>query len=55
VYQRKELSDAHDHVLIEQILFEGVSPPANGAIKPDLTRPGFGFEFKHPDAEKYKL
>jgi hypothetical protein len=37
------------------MLFDGVPEVENGVIKPDLSRPGFGFEFKHRDAEKYKL
>jgi len=45
----------HDHVRIEQMLFDGVSPPQNGVLKPDLSRPGFGIEFKHRDAEKFKI
>jgi L-alanine-DL-glutamate epimerase-like enolase superfamily enzyme len=45
----------HDHVRIERMLFDGVPEVENGVIKPDLSRPGFGFEFKHRDAEKYKL
>jgi len=45
----------HDHVRIEQMLFDSVPSVKNGFIKPDLSHPGFGFEFKHRDAEKYKL
>jgi L-alanine-DL-glutamate epimerase-like enolase superfamily enzyme len=45
----------HDHVRIEQMLFDGVASVENGVIKPDLSSPGFGFEFKYRDAEKYKL
>ena len=44
----------HDHVRIENMLFDGVSPPPNGVLKPDLSRPGLGFEFKYKDAEKFK-
>lgn len=44
-----------DHVRIESTLFDGVSPPVDGYIKPDLSRAGLGIEFKHKDAEKYKL
>ncbi|MGN6401808.1 MAG: enolase C-terminal domain-like protein [Flavisolibacter sp.] len=44
----------HDHVRIENMLFDGVSPPQNGVLKPDLSRPGLGFEFKYKDAEKFK-
>lgn len=45
----------YDHVRIEQMLFDGVQKPINGAIRPDLSRPGLGLEFKHRDAEKYKV
>ena len=45
----------HDHVRIERLLFDGIPPPVNGTIKPDLSRPGLGFEFKYQDAEKYKI
>jgi L-alanine-DL-glutamate epimerase-like enolase superfamily enzyme len=44
-----------DHVRIESMLFDGVSPPVDGYLLPDLSRPGLGIEFKHKDAEKYKL
>lgn len=43
----------HDHVRIEHMLFDGVPRPVNGALQPDLTRPGLGLEFKHADAERY--
>ena len=45
----------YDHVRIEKMLFDGVSPPSGGYLKPDLSRPGLGLEFKYKDAEKYKL
>lgn len=45
----------HDHVRIENRLFDGISPPQNGVCKPDLSRPGFGFEFKYSDAAPYRL
>lgn len=45
----------HDHVRIENMLFDGVSPPVNGVLQPNLTRAGLGFEFKYKDAEKFKL
>ena len=44
-----------DHVRIESMLFDGVSPPENGYLKPAATKPGLGIEFKHKDAEKYKV
>jgi L-alanine-DL-glutamate epimerase-like enolase superfamily enzyme len=45
----------HDHVRIEQLLFDGVPCAENGVLKPDVSRPGLGFEFRHRDAENYKL
>lgn len=45
----------YDHVRIENMLFDGVAKPLKGALHADLTRPGIGIEFKHRDAEKYKV
>ncbi|QJD98198.1 mandelate racemase [Mucilaginibacter robiniae] len=45
----------HDHVRIENLLFDGVQQPINGVLKPDLTRPGIGIELKYADAESYKI
>ncbi|MFN2475201.1 MAG: enolase C-terminal domain-like protein [Chthoniobacterales bacterium] len=45
----------HDHVRIENMLFDGVIQPVNGALAPDLSRPGHGLEFKHADAEQFKI
>jgi L-alanine-DL-glutamate epimerase-like enolase superfamily enzyme len=42
----------HDHVRIEQALFDGLPRPVNGAIRPDRSRPGFGLTFKQQDAER---
>ena len=44
----------HDHVRIENMLFDGVSPPVNGELRPDLQRPGLGFDFKYADAKKFQ-
>jgi L-alanine-DL-glutamate epimerase-like enolase superfamily enzyme len=43
----------HDHVRIEQLLFDGVVEPIGGALHPDLERPGIGLELKRADAERY--
>ncbi len=43
----------HDHVRIEQLLFDGVVAPHDGALFPDLERPGIGLELKHSEAERY--
>ncbi len=45
----------YDHARIESMLFDGVMQSKNGNIFPDLSRPGFGLEFKYSDAEKYTL
>lgn len=45
----------HDHVRIEQMLFDGVIVPVNGELRPDLSRPGMGIEFKRADAEKFAV
>ena len=44
----------HDHVRIERMLFDGFRAPVNGAMSPDLTRPGVGLEFKRKDAEQFR-
>lgn len=43
----------HDHVRIENRLFDGALTPKDGALHPDLSRAGFGLEFKHADAKQY--
>lgn len=43
----------HDHVRIEQMLFDGLPQRAKGELCPDLTRPGNGLELRRADAEKF--
>ena len=45
----------HDHVRIERMLFDGAPTPRDGAIAPDLLRPGLGLAFKEADAERYRV
>jgi L-alanine-DL-glutamate epimerase-like enolase superfamily enzyme len=45
----------HDHVRIEHMLFDGAPNPKDGAIAPDLSRPGIGLDFKARDAERYAV
>lgn len=45
----------HDHARIEAMFFDGVLTPANGALKPDPSRPGLGLEFKEQDARRYAV
>ncbi|MGB8375412.1 MAG: enolase C-terminal domain-like protein [Salegentibacter sp.] len=44
-----------DHVLIERELFDGTPIAKDGKLKPDLSRPGHGLEFKTKDAAKYQI
>lgn len=43
----------HDHTRIEQLFFEGAARAEHGLLRPDLTRPGLGLEFKEPAAAPY--
>jgi L-alanine-DL-glutamate epimerase-like enolase superfamily enzyme len=45
----------HDHARIEGMLFDGAPIPNNGAIRPDLSRPGNGLTFKYQDAARYAV
>ncbi len=45
----------HDHVRIEQMLFEGAPRAHQGTIRPDLTCLGNGLEFRRKDAERFKI
>jgi L-alanine-DL-glutamate epimerase-like enolase superfamily enzyme len=49
----RHLEYFHDHVRIEHLLFDGVAVPRQGALFPDLDRPGIGLELKQADAEAY--
>lgn len=43
----------HDHVRIEHMLFDGARDPEKGMLRPDVSRPGLGLEFKRQDAKRY--
>ncbi|HEX6964284.1 MAG TPA: enolase C-terminal domain-like protein [Gemmatimonadaceae bacterium] len=45
----------HDHVRIEHMLFDGAMTAKDGALWPDLSRPGLGLELKRKDAERYAI
>lgn len=51
----RNLEYFHDHVRIEQMLFDGVQVPLNGRQAPDLSRPGMGIELKRQDAERFAV
>ena len=44
-----------DHARIESMLFDGFRAPVQGAIHPDLARPGIGVELKMKDAERFRV
>ncbi|MBV8676169.1 MAG: hypothetical protein JO355_03255 [Planctomycetaceae bacterium] len=45
----------HDHDRIEHMLFDGTLSPVGGALRPDLSRPGLGLEFKRQDAARFAV
>ncbi len=51
--QLAHLEYFHDHVRIEDLLFDGVVAPRQGALHPDLSRAGNGLELKRSEAERY--
>lgn len=53
IQRLRHLEYFHDHVRIEQMLFDGVATPREGALRPDLSRPGVGLELKNADAEAF--
>jgi L-alanine-DL-glutamate epimerase-like enolase superfamily enzyme len=55
VERLRHLEYFHDHVRIEQMLFDGALSPQDGVLRPDPDRPGLGLEFKHQDAERYRV
>jgi hypothetical protein len=44
----------NDHVRIERMFFDGLIEPVDGALRPDLAKPGFGLAFRRADAERYR-
>lgn len=45
----------HDHVRIENMLFDGAVQPRSGVLYPDLARPGLGLELRRSDAQRYAV
>ena len=43
----------HDHVRIENMLFDGVQQPQDGELHPDVTRDGLGLEIRRADVSRY--
>ncbi len=51
----RHLEYFHDHVRIEAMLFDGAPELADGALEPDLERPGMGWEPKRSETDKYRV
>lgn len=51
----RHLEYFHDHVRVEQKLFDGTLEPIGGELIPDLSRPGNGLSLKSTDAAKYAI
>jgi L-alanine-DL-glutamate epimerase-like enolase superfamily enzyme len=43
----------HDHVRVEELLFDGTLSPQAGRLRPDLSRPGLGLEVRRDALERY--
>ncbi|MBQ0983990.1 mandelate racemase [Streptomyces sp. F63] len=55
VRRLRHLEYFHDHVRVEDLLFDGTLPPDGGAMRPDTGRPGLGLDVKWADAEPYRV
>ncbi|MFU8814920.1 MAG: enolase C-terminal domain-like protein [Pseudomonadales bacterium] len=51
----RHLEYFHDHVRIEQLLFEGAARPHQGHLAPMRERPGLGIELRARVAEPYRI
>ena len=51
----RHLEYFHDHVRADHLLFDGVLEPVDGALRPDLSRPGMGLELKRAEAARYAV
>ncbi len=51
--QARHVEYFHDHVRIEQMLFDGAPAVVDGQLRPDRSRPGLGLDLRTADAEPY--
>ena len=47
--RRRHLEYFHDHIRVEELLFDGLPELADGALHPDRSRPGNGLELKRKE------
>jgi L-alanine-DL-glutamate epimerase-like enolase superfamily enzyme len=55
VWHLRHLEYFHDHVRLEQMLFEGALAAEAGELVPDPSRPGLGLDLKTNDAEPFRV
>jgi L-alanine-DL-glutamate epimerase-like enolase superfamily enzyme len=55
VERLRHLEYFHDHVRVENLLFDGVPQPRGDLLPTDGQRPGLGLEVKWADAEAYRV
>lgn len=48
-----ELEYFHDHVRIERMFFDGIPELIDGALQPDVSRPGNGLHLRTKDVERF--
>jgi L-alanine-DL-glutamate epimerase-like enolase superfamily enzyme len=53
VERRRHLEYFHDHIRIEERLFDGLPELRDGALHPDRSRPGNGLELKRKEIERW--
>ncbi len=53
--QLRHMEYFYDHVRIESMLLDGVTPPESGHLAPDVSRAGIGLELKSSDAQRFAL
>ncbi len=51
----RHLEYFHDHVRAEALLLDGPAEPHGGCLRPDLSRPGAGYDLRRADAEQYEI
>jgi L-alanine-DL-glutamate epimerase-like enolase superfamily enzyme len=55
VWHLRHLEYFHDHVRLEQQLFDGALTAQDGMLRPDISRHGLGLELKRSDAEQFQV
>ena len=53
IERRRHLEYFHDHIRIEERLFDGLPELRDGALHPDRARPGNGLELKRKEIERW--